>query len=128
MPIFPGTVDSGILLTGDLTFLNNFWACIVLLANVANLNLLLVTPPENVTKLSLSTLEELLAILKVSISTFLTKYSSSAKSNLLLPSPAAYLIFCPVINPWLGIVILVLSLNTPVNVRSVCLISKPSSR
>ena len=50
-------------------------------------------PPLNDTKISLSTLEELLAILIVSISTFLTKYSSSSISN--EPPPDTNLTFSP---------------------------------
>ena len=62
-------------------------------------NLLFETVPEKETYISLLIFELLLQSLKVSISTFLIKYSDSVISNLLVPSPDTYVILSPVINP-----------------------------
>ena len=72
---------------GSWIFLINFWDLIVFSSKSDKLNLLLSTVPEKETYNSLAILEVLLQILKVLISTFLTKYSPAVISNLLSSSP-----------------------------------------
>ena len=69
------------------------------LQNLDNSNLLLVTVPLKETYIELEIFALLFESLIVLISTFLTKYSPSLKSNLLLSPPLTYVIFSPVINP-----------------------------
>ena len=111
---------------GGEIFLTNFWVVIDFLVNSVSSNLLFETVPEKETNNSLSIFELLLQSLNVLISTFLIKYSDSVISNLLVPSPAMYVTLSPVISPWLGIVISVLSSKEPENERSDSLISKAS--
>ena len=114
--------------TGSLIFLINFWDCIDFWENLVSSNLLLVTVPLKETYIEFEIFALLLESLILLISTFLTKYSPSLKSNLFSPSPATYVIFSPVNNPWLGIFISMLSVKEPEKVISVSLISNASSK
>ena len=98
------------------------------LENLDNSNLLLVTVPLKETYIELEIFALLFESLIVLISTFLTKYSLSLKSNLLPSPPLTYVTFSPVINPWLGMFMSVLSSKEPENVRSVSLMSNASPK